>query len=1819
MLNKQRFKNIVLAVFAVLFLLVLYTNFSDRPSIFSLINDRFLAGHSSPGCIPLVTDGINPAGGDTVTSTNFNFVMTFDGHDIDPFTPAPFVTLTDATPGSSVTYQCWAGSGGGSPVASFDGATVTCPFVNVADGTYNVTIDETIIGELTSMDTVCNTPHTGFTVLDGGGSGVDPGPPCEGCGNTGTQLEVYTSAYRWYDNSDRDNNKDEVGGSYGKTNEPFSCAYPGIPVQLRILNHIEAGKLDQNGMNLWTKKVERYKLKYAKKKTKDERCDKVDDFRWKDVGLASNPVQEINYWDNSHEPDGIPLAEAWEGGERVDPEHPISNSHRRVSQEYIDTGDEGDKFFTNTKGACNQGDDCMWSFALAVNKSVTEKSYYCLKEVRNYPIDGDSSEEPLDYYYHLQGSPESYPELSTCSSKKDLQKTVSLPPTLDSEGVTSDQVDNEQLLAEQQLNRGQRRYQETPSNIAAITPGNKATDLGTKNNPFRRAYTNAFTTSNRSSFGFNPNNKGEDLLLVRGDAQFGTATIKINSDEDTISFGDSSPGIIFGKGNNSEFTFYDAANADDKNGQNSLIKIIDNGSTANLDISGGLIVNSGGTSEKVIVNNKNKKAIFSVITDPNPGMGGKIGFGTDNPTTAIEAVSNGGLAPTFTSYNDQWWTTPGYILRKSLGTKDNPKGVTGKTEYDDSGNPTRFPEIAGRLLFQANDRPEGEATEFVDIAMITSQLDGEVDISDGKRIVPGSLSFWVRQDESNTNSKAMQLALYVNSQGNIGIGEWVPTVRLEVAEKDKEPQINLTRGDLARTTSISKDDVIGALAFRGDDKDIVEEADKLGEKTIVAKISSVAEANFGESESPGSLIFSTGNPAAGESVTERFRIDSGGHITIKPTDPEVMKSGYVLTAIDEDGKAEWKEAGGGVGEGSSFWSRNDETPSQEYIFPEMTTDKISIGTSTPATYTLDVVGDINIRDDGDDHKNYLLNGELLDVVDGLTAVQEPPASSAISAGEIELFKIKATANTSNDVEVGGAEFNLTLSNLTLEPNSIVVRYDGADLILSANEIAASGGSGKFVFKSPIAISGDESKTFWVYANVQSHQANASMVRSLKGVNGRGVTQWINTAKGISYAKGKVGLGVFDPSYALDVLGDINVSGEFLVNGEAFSSGGDDDWVIDGDNIYRGSGYVGVGTTSPISQLSLATSTAVSGGIAFGSDTNFYRSAAKTLKTDGKLIVDSLQIGDSTVNFGSDFLEFDTNPSEVRYNTKLSFKNTAEEGKTPVTLDGNDITLNELKDCSVLETDGDGKVLCGEAAGGFTSFDLAGDSGDDQEITDGNKLTIVGGIGIDTKAEDADKLTVSIEDNSIDFTHLKDTLALDADTIINLSNKKLTIEGSNSVKSEFLASGDVKLGKDLEVTGQITIKGGAPGANKVLTSSETGLATWEEMSGGHDEVTLGTDDHDYLSIEGQKITLGKLDISDDTNLTVEAPLAIAADGKLTISEDSIDFTHLKDTLALDADTIINLSNKKLTIEGSNSVKSEFLASGDVKLGKDLEVTGQITIKGGAPGANKVLTSSETGLATWEEMSGGHDEVTLGTDDHDYLSIEGQKITLGKLDISDDTNLTVEAPLAIAADGKLTISEDSIDFTHLKDILTLDASTVVKLGANNFDLQLTGAGIFQILKSDNTVLYKFEDGKLTVDGDIDITGKYLVNGQELDTSSAIKVASFEFTFEVYNDNSETITVDLTGGAASFGCNRCSSFGVLKSSGIFDSNSNIIVSPNIVAADIRTSFFNNTIVPEVKSVVGSDGKITISLVKKDIGISEYGGAPYGTVKIRVNAFQF
>ena len=72
------------------------------------------------------------------------------------------------------------------------------------------------------------------------------------------------------------------------------------------------------------------------------------------------------------------------------------------------------------------------------------------------------------------------------------------------------------------------------------------------------------------------------------------------------------------------------------------------------------------------------------------------------------------------------------------------------------------------------------------------------------------------------------------------------------------------------------------------------------------------------------------------------------------------------------------------------------------------------------------------------------------------------------------------------------------------------------------------------------------------------------------------------------------------------------------------------------------------------------------------------------------------------------------------------------------------------------------------AGGFTSFDVAGDSGPTQTITNSNTLTIIGGNDIDTVASATDNLTIDLEP------------VLDIVTTINLAGTASSITGSTAV-------------------------------------------------------------------------------------------------------------------------------------------------------------------------------------------------------------------------------------------------------------------------------------------------------------------------------------------------------------------------------------------------------------------------------------------------------
>lgn len=70
-----------------------------------------------------------------------------------------------------------------------------------------------------------------------------------------------------------------------------------------------------------------------------------------------------------------------------------------------------------------------------------------------------------------------------------------------------------------------------------------------------------------------------------------------------------------------------------------------------------------------------------------------------------------------------------------------------------------------------------------------------------------------------------------------------------------------------------------------------------------------------------------------------------------------------------------------------------------------------------------------------------------------------------------------------------------------------------------------------------------------------------------------------------YSDGNIGIGVASPASTLDVNGTVNATA-FVGDGSGLTgiTGGDTDWTEAGGNVYRSSGNVGIGTTTPNNTL-----------------------------------------------------------------------------------------------------------------------------------------------------------------------------------------------------------------------------------------------------------------------------------------------------------------------------------------------------------------------------------------------------------------------------------------------------------------------------------------------------------------------------------------------------------------------------------------------------------------------------------------------------------
>ena len=282
---------------------------------------------------------------------------------------------------------------------------------------------------------------------------------------------------------------------------------------------------------------------------------------------------------------------------------------------------------------------------------------------------------------------------------------------------------------------------------------------------------------------------------------------------------------------------------------------------------------------------------------------------------------------------------------------------------------------------------------------------------------------------------------------------------------------------------------------------------------------------------------------------------------------------------------------------------------------------------------------------------------------------------------------------------------------------------------------------------------------------------------------------------------------------------------------------------------------------------------------------------------------------------------------------------------------------------------------------------------------------------------------------------------------------------------------------------------------------------------------------YITISGQEITRNVIDISDDTNLAASTGVTLSGDTLTTndgqivhdnlsgfVSNEHIDHSGVSiasgtgltgggnitstRTLAIDAtvatlagtqtltNKTINASNNTLSNIGNGSLSNSTVNYGGITVALGASdttpafnltdatglpilagTTGTLSLARGGTGA----TSASAARGTLNVDVAGTDNstnVTLVTSSHNYLSISGQAITLGPIDIGDDTNL---------AGGV------GVDLTN--DTLSVDLN---ELGTNTTMAQ---DDFITIVKADNSskkILYSVVEDKVyaNVSGDITI---------------------------------------------------------------------------------------------------------------------------------------
>ena len=381
---------------------------------------------------------------------------------------------------------------------------------------------------------------------------------------------------------------------------------------------------------------------------------------------------------------------------------------------------------------------------------------------------------------------------------------------------------------------------------------------------------------------------------------------------------------------------------------------------------------------------------------------------------------------------------------------------------------------------------------------------------------------------------------------------------------------------------------------------------------------------------------------------------------------------------------------------------------------------------------------------------------------------------------------------------------------------------------------------------------------------------------------------------------------------------------------------------------------------------------------------------------------------------------------------------------------------------VLKTDGAGNLDWVDQSVGYTGFSIT-DGTNTESVDSGNTVTFTGGDGITAAVSSTDTLTISADlkaNGGVVIESSELAVDLGASSITGTLAVSDGGTGATSASAARTALG-LAIGSDVQaydaqladVAGLTPSDGGfivGDGSNFVVESAATARTSLGVDAAGTDNstnVTLVTTSHDYLSISGQAITLGPIDLAAD--VTGDLPVAEGGAGASNAS---------------DARTNLGLA-----------IGSDVQAY-DAQLA---DVAGLTPSDGGfivGDGSNFVVESAATARTSLGVDAAGTDNSTNVTlaGSLDYITISGQEITRNAIDLAAD--VTGSLPNANLANSSITVSDGSNSTARaLGDTLTIQGT------ANEVTVTESSGTVTVALPDDVTI-----GNDLTVNGNLNVVG-------------------------------------------------------------------------------------------------------------------------------------